>query len=39
LALLKAGDNANGRAALERALSLGVSQATATEIRRLLGSS
>ena len=39
LALIKTGDNANGRAALERALSLGVSQATATEIRRLLGSS
>ena len=38
LALLKVGDTTNGRAALQRALTLGVSQTTATEIRRLLDS-
>jgi tetratricopeptide (TPR) repeat protein len=39
LAQLKAGDTTNGRAALQRALDLGTSQTTATEIRRILGSS
>jgi Tfp pilus assembly protein PilF len=38
LALLKTGDVTNGRPELQRALTLGASQATATEIRRLLAS-
>jgi Flp pilus assembly protein TadD len=38
LALLKSGDVTNGRPELQRALTLGASEATATEIRRLLSS-
>ncbi len=38
LALLKTGDVSNGRAELQRALASGASEATATEIRRLLNS-
>ena len=38
LALLKTGDMTNGRPELQRALTLGASQSTAIEIRRLLGS-
>jgi Flp pilus assembly protein TadD len=38
LAQLKLGDKTNGRLELQRALTLGASEATATEIQRLLGS-